>query len=43
MKPESSLVFGEVSAPVRKIATILPISDEMLKDAPQISAYLNSR
>jgi HK97 family phage major capsid protein len=43
VKPESTLVFGEVSEPVRKIATLLPISDEMLEDAPQIQAYLNSR
>ena len=43
VKPESSLVFGEVSEPIRKIATLLPISDEMLEDAPQISAYLNQR
>ena len=42
-KPESTLVFGEVSEPIRKIATLLPISDELLEDAPQISAYLNQR
>lgn len=42
-KPESSLVFGETSEPVRKIATFLPVSDELLEDAPQIQAYLNQR
>jgi HK97 family phage major capsid protein len=42
-KPESTLVFGEVSEPIRKIATFLPVSDEMLEDAPQLSAYLNQR
>ena len=42
-KPESALVFGEASEPVRKIATFLPVSDELLEDAPQIAAYLNQR
>jgi len=42
-KPESALVFSETTEPVRKVATILPISDEMLEDAPQIAAYLNER
>src|SRR3954452_1340023 len=43
LKPESTLAFGETSEPIRKIATFLPISDEMLEDAPQIQAYLNQR
>ena len=43
LKPESTLGFSEVSEPVKKIATWLPISDEMLEDAPQIQQYLNSR
>ncbi len=42
-KPESSIVFGETSEPVRKIATLIPVSDELLEDAPQIGAYLNQR
>ena len=42
-KPESTLAFSEVTEPVRKIATFLPTSDEMLEDAPSIQAYLNSR
>ena len=42
-KPQSTLVFGETTEPVRKIATILPVTDEMLSDAPQISAYVNQR
>jgi len=42
-KPESTLAFGETSEPVRKIATLLPVTDEMLADAPQISAYINQR
>lgn len=42
-KPQSTLVFSEVTEPVRKLATILPVSEEMLADAPQIQAYINSR
>ena len=42
-KPESTLAFGEVTEPVRKIATVLPVTDEMLEEAPQISAYINQR
>jgi HK97 family phage major capsid protein len=42
-KPESTLGYSEVTEPVRKIATALPISDEMLDDAPSIQSYLNER
>jgi HK97 family phage major capsid protein len=42
-KPESTVVMSEVSEPVKKIATVLPISDELLEDAPSIQAYLNTR
>lgn len=42
-KPESTLVFDEITEPVRKIATILPVTDEMLEDAPSISSYINQR
>jgi len=42
-KPESTFVFSEVSEPVRKLATFLPVSDELFEDAPQIGAYLNQR
>jgi HK97 family phage major capsid protein len=42
-KPESTLAYSEVVEPVKKIATVLPISDEMLDDAPSIQSYLNER
>jgi HK97 family phage major capsid protein len=42
-KPESTLAFSEEVVPVRKIATFLPVSDEMLEDAPSVESYLNSR
>jgi hypothetical protein len=42
-KPESTVAYSEVVEPVKKIATVLPISDEFLEDAPSIQAYLNER
>jgi HK97 family phage major capsid protein len=42
-KPESTLDFSEVVEPIKKIATVLPASDELLEDAPSLSSYLNSR
>jgi HK97 family phage major capsid protein len=42
-KPEASLEFDEVDEPVKKIASFLPVSDELLSDTPGIQAYLNSR
>ncbi len=42
-KPESTLVFGEVVEPIKKIATVIQVSDEMLEDGPSMSSYLNSR
>ena len=43
LKPESTLAYSEIVEPVKKAATLLPISDEMLEDAPSIQAYLNGR
>jgi HK97 family phage major capsid protein len=43
VKPESTIVFGTVDEPVRKIATFLPITDEMLEDAAQLRSYLDGR
>jgi HK97 family phage major capsid protein len=43
LKPESTIVLGPVDEPVRKIATFLPISDEMLEDAAQLRSYLDGR
>ncbi len=42
-KPESALVFANRTTTVRKIATFLPVSDEMLEDVSQIQSYLDSR
>jgi len=43
LKPESALGLTTTDEPIKKIATILPVSDEMLEDAPQIQSYINGR
>jgi hypothetical protein len=43
VKPESTINVAEIVEPVKKVATLLPVSDEMLEDAPSIQSYLNSR
>lgn len=42
-KPESTIVLDSADEPVRKIATFLPVSDEMLEDVAQLQSYLNQR
>ncbi len=42
-KPESAITFQTVNEPVVKIATFLPVSDEMLEDVDQIRSYLDAR
>lgn len=43
LKPESTLILDEVDEPVRKIATTLKVTDEMLDDLPFVASYINSR
>jgi HK97 family phage major capsid protein len=43
VKPASDLAYSTIDEPVKKIATVLTISDELLEDAVQIQTYLNSR
>jgi HK97 family phage major capsid protein len=42
-KPESAMVFTQVDEPVSKIAHWLPVSDEMLEDAPQLQSFIDAR
>lgn len=42
-KPESTLALSTVDEPVKKIATTLHLSDEMLEDAAQVQSYINGR
>ena len=43
VKSESTLTLSEVVEPIKKIATVLPVSDELLEDGPSIQSYLNGR
>jgi HK97 family phage major capsid protein len=42
-KPESTIVFAAASEPVRKIATWIPVTEEMLEDVPSLRSYLDAR
>ncbi len=42
-KPASDLALSTVDEPVKKLATILTTSDEMLEDAGQVQSYINGR
>jgi HK97 family phage major capsid protein len=42
-KPESTLDLDSVDESVKKIATFLPVTEEMLEDGPAIQSYINAR
>jgi HK97 family phage major capsid protein len=42
-KPESTLAFDATTDSLKKIATWLPVSDEMLDDVAQIRSYIDNR
>lgn len=42
-KPESALGFTQKTDLVKKIATWLPVTDEMLDDIPQLRSYIDGR
>jgi HK97 family phage major capsid protein len=42
-KPASDIAMATVDEPVKKIATVLTVSDELLEDATTVQTYLNSR
>jgi HK97 family phage major capsid protein len=43
IKPESSITFTPTNEPVRKIATWLPCTEEIVEDVPGFSSYINGR
>ena len=43
VKPESALTFEAVTKAVAKVATWLPVSEEMLADVDQIRSYIDAR
>lgn len=42
-KPESTLAFSTVDEPIKKIATSIVISDELLEDAPAVQTFVNNQ
>ncbi len=42
-KPESTLGLSTKDEPVKKVATFLPMSDELMEDAPALMSYINGR
>jgi len=42
-KPEVAILFTEDLAPVKKIAAWVPVTTEILDDAPTLQSYINSR
>jgi HK97 family phage major capsid protein len=42
-KPESALEFEERSVTVRKLATVLPVTEELFMDAPAMRGYIEAR
>lgn len=43
LKPESALGFTQKTSNVRKIATVLPVTDELFDDAPAMRSYVEAR
>jgi HK97 family phage major capsid protein len=43
LKPESTLAYSTRDEPIKKVATSLTISDELLEDAPAVQAFVNGR
>jgi HK97 family phage major capsid protein len=43
VKPESTLGLSTLDEPVKKIATFLPVSDELLEDAGAVQSFINMR
>jgi len=42
-KPESTLAFSTKDEPIKKIATVVSVSDEMIEDAPAVQTFVNGR
>ena len=42
VKPESAIAFDTATAPVRTVAVTMPVTEQMLADAPQIQGIINN-
>lgn len=42
-KPEVTMEFEQADAPIRKIAAWVPVTMEILQDAPTLAGYINTR
>lgn len=42
-KPESTLAFSTLDEPIKKVATSIQISDELIEDSPAISSFVNGQ
>lgn len=42
-KPESTLGLTTTDEPIKKIATLLPVSEELLEDGAAVQSYINGR
>lgn len=42
-KPEVTMQFEQDDAPIRKIAAWIPVTEEVISDAPTLAGYINTR
>ena len=43
LKPESDIVLGEYTVPIRTIATVIKLSKQIMDDAPAVASYIDSK
>jgi HK97 family phage major capsid protein len=43
VKPESTLRFEQESTPVHTVAHLLPVTEQILEDVPQLATYIDAR
>jgi HK97 family phage major capsid protein len=43
LKPESDIVLGEYTVPIRTIATVIKLSKQIMDDAPAVASYIDNK